>query len=233
MQKETAVAKINETLEAGALQAYVEGERLPHVVEAIAHSPQLQHEVALLTRVNERLHALAPQTVIPSAHDLVDVATGQATPPQHLRVAAYLRRSASGRARMAYLLEGVSAPRQGAPTLFLATTPVGTLATKGDHDDLRGGTLLVSAELAAQIVVRIVPVAAEAWRLRGYLEQRGVPLAATTVVLRAPDGRRRTRTTDAGGFFTFDRLPAGSYHVRVALATGVLLTPPMVLGDEQ
>jgi hypothetical protein len=220
-------------IEDGALQAYLEGERLPHVVAALAASPQLQRELALLARANERLHALAPQTTIPNTQDLADVAAGQATPRQQLRVAAYLRVSAAGRARMAYLLEGASAPRRGAPALFLATPPVGAFGTKGDGDDDRGGTLLVSTELAAHVVVRVQPMAADSWRMRGYLEQRGVPLEATAVVLRTPDGRRRTRITDDGGFFTFDRLAVGSYHLRVRLDAGVLLTAPIVLGDAQ
>jgi hypothetical protein len=223
----------DDALEEGALQAYLEGERLPHVVAAIASSPLLQRELASLARANERLHALSPQTVIPGAQDVVDVAAGQATPLQQLRVAAYLRVSAAGRARMAFLLEGGRAPRPGDPALFLATAPVGVGATKGEGDDDRGGAVLVSSELAAHVVVRIQPVAAEAWRLRGYLEQRGEPLGATPVVLRAPAGRRRTRTTDAGGFFAFERLPAGSYHLRISLDAGVLLTPPIILGDAQ
>ena len=221
----------SEAIEEGALQAYVEGERSPHVVEAIAHSPQLQQQLARLTRANERLHALSPQTVIPSAQDVIDVASGQATARQQLRVAAYLRVSASGRARMAYLLEGADPKRRDAPALFLATVPVGAGTTKGDSDDPRGGTVLVSAELAAHVVVRVQAVSADSWRLRGYLEQRGEPLGAMTVVLRTPHGGRRTRTTDDGGFFTFERLPVGSYHVRVSLDAGVLLTPPIVLGD--
>ncbi|MEI7645777.1 MAG: carboxypeptidase-like regulatory domain-containing protein [Chloroflexales bacterium] len=223
----------NEAIEEGELQAYVEGERSPHVGEALAHSPALQQQLALLERANQRLHALAPQTVIPSAQDMVDVAAGQATARQQLRVAAYLRMSASGRARMAYLLEGTGAKRQAVPALFLATLPAGAPTTKGDRDDERGGAVLVSTELAAHVVVRIQPVAADSWRLRGYLERRGEPLGATAVVLRTPDGRRRTRTTDDGGFFAFDRLPAGSYHLRIGLDAGVLLTPPIVLGDGQ
>ncbi|NTV62182.1 MAG: carboxypeptidase regulatory-like domain-containing protein [Oscillochloris sp.] len=223
----------SEPIEEGALQAYLEGERLPHVVEAIASSPQLQAQLEILARANERLHALAPQTVIPNSQDLVDVAAGQATARQQLRVAAYLRLSAAGRARMAYLLESQRAQRQGAPTLFLATPPVAAGATKGEREGDRGGAVLVSAELAAHVVVRIQPVAAGLWRLRGYLEQRGEPLGATVVVLRTPDGRRRTRTTDDGGFFAFERLPAGSYHLRIRLDAGVLLTPPIMLGDAQ
>jgi hypothetical protein len=223
----------NETIEEGVLQAYVEGERLPHVVAAIANSPQLQRELALLMRANARLPALAPQTVIPSAQDMIDAAAGQATARQQLRVSAYLRMSPTGRARMAYLLEGDRTKRREAPALFLATLPVGAGATKGDGEDDRGGTVLVSAELAAHVVVRIQPMAAESWRLRGYLEQRGEPLGATAVVLRTPDGRRRTRTTDAGGFFAFERLPVGSYHLRIVLDAGILLTPPIMLGDGQ
>ncbi|NNJ13546.1 hypothetical protein EKD04_024790, partial [Chloroflexales bacterium ZM16-3] len=175
----------DDVIEDGVLQAYLEGEQLPHVVAALAASPQLQQELALLTRANERLHALAPQTTIPNTQDLADVAAGQATARQQLRVAAYLRVSAAGRARMAYLLEGARAPR-GAAALFLATPPVGAFGTKGDGDDDRGGTLLVSTELAAHVVVRVQPVAADSWRMRGYLEQRGAPLEATAVVLRTP-----------------------------------------------
>ncbi|MEI6776761.1 MAG: carboxypeptidase-like regulatory domain-containing protein [Chloroflexales bacterium] len=223
----------NEAIDEGELQAYVEGERSPHVGEALANSPAIQHQLAILSRTNERLHALAPQTVIPSAQDMVDVATGQATARQQLRVAAYLRMSASGRARMAYLLEGADTKRRDAPSLFLATLPVGGFTTKSDRDDPRGGTVLVSAELAAHVVVRIHPTAADSWRLRGYLEQHGEPLGFTAVVLRTPYGGRRTRTTDDGGFFTFERLPVGSYHLRIALDAGVLLTPPIVLGDAQ
>jgi hypothetical protein len=189
--------------------------------------------LTILARANERLHALAPKTVIPSPQDLVDVVAGQASARQQLRVAAYLRLSAAGRARMAYLLEGDSTKRRESPALFLATLPVGAGATKGDSEDDRGGTVLVSAELAAHVVVRIQLMAAESWRLRGYLEQHGEPLGATAVVLRTPDGRRRTRTTDDGGFFAFERLPTGSYHLRISLDAGVLLTPPIMLGDDQ
>lgn len=219
-------------IEEGALQAYLEGERQPEVVEALARSPELQRELALLARANERLHALAPKVVIPGDQDLIDVAAGQATPSQQLRVAAYLRESASGRAQMAYLLEGDRARRRGAPALFLAAPLPFAAAVKSQSADDAGEPVFVASELAAHIVVRIQPVDAGSWRLRGYLEQRGEPLQATQVVLRAAAGRRRTRVTDEGGFFTFDRLPAGSYHVRVALETGVLLTPPIALSYE-
>jgi hypothetical protein len=225
----------DETIEEGILQAYLEGERQPHVVDALAHSSELQHQLALLARANERLHRLAPRTVIPSNSDLVDVATGQATPTQQLRVAAYLRESKAGRERMAYLLEGDRHPRFGALTLYLATPPLAVTGTKSKtnvevSDD---GPMFVATELAAHIVVRVQPMTVDSWRLRGYLEQQGEPLGTRQVVLRAADGRRRTRTTDTGGFFTFERLPVGSYHVRVALDAGVLLTPPIALGHEQ
>lgn len=224
---------IYDSIEDGALQAYIEGERLPHVVEALAHSPELQRQLAFLTRANERLHQLAPQTIIPSEQDMVDVATGQATPLQQLRVAAYLRESVAGRARMAYLLEGTSLERSNPQPLFLATPPMMKAATKHIIEETLEEPVFVAAELAAQVVIRIQVITAHTWRLRGYVEQRGEPLVAVQITLRAANGRRRTRKTDTGGFFSFENLLAGSYHLRVVLDSGILLTPPINLGNEQ
>lgn len=219
----------HQPVQAGDLQAYIEGEDVPHVAAALQHSPELQAELALLRRLQERIRAAAPQTVIPSDTDMIDVATGQATAQQRLRVAAYLRVSAVGRADMAALLEPDRVTRRHPLQRFLATPPIAATAVKQTEPFTGAETAFVASELAASLTLRVQTTQAGIWRLRGYLEQQGIPSAKTVVSLRTPEGRRRTRTTDDGGFFVFERLPAGSYYLRVAFATGILLTPPLTI----
>jgi hypothetical protein len=232
----------------GDLVAYLEGERLPHVTKALLKSPALQERLQLLWKMNWQLRHLSRGVSSLNPLDLVDVAYGRATPQQQLRVAAYLRESASGRAEMAALLEEYARPKRGLPQFLalplqwllnqkIAGTETMDLAfglrsSSTDTDTAGTGQIFHVSELHAQVVLRIVPLKSERWKLEGYITQQDQPVAGARVMLRVESRRPQSQSTDAGGFFTFTQLAPGVYRLQVFLAQGSLLIPPMVVGDD-
>ncbi len=214
----------------GDLQAYVDGERPAEIEEALATTPELRENLRLIKGANTVLQRLFADAPLPGPHDLVDVATGQAAPAQQLRVAAYLRVSPTGRAQMAELLEiaGAGRVRSASPSV-LALPMLAAAGLKSGAADEGDGPVFLATEFAAQVVITLAPLVDDNWLLRGYLDQHGVPVAQAPVTLYSSTGSRRTRSTDAGGFFTFKALPVGSYHLRIMLEQGVLLTTPFTL----
>src|SRR6185369_2944415 len=90
-------------IEDSELLAYLEGEELPHVEQALAHSAELRAELETLRRDMGYFQRAFGGIDRPDPQDLVDVVTGQATARQQMRVAAYLRQSKRARAEMAAL----------------------------------------------------------------------------------------------------------------------------------
>ncbi len=84
-------------IEEGELLAYLDGAQLPHVEQALRASSELRRELETLRKTSITLRRAFGGIGRPDPQDLVDVATGNATPNQELRVAAYLRTSAACR----------------------------------------------------------------------------------------------------------------------------------------
>lgn len=220
------------TIQPGDLQAYLDGEDLPHVAEALAASPALRQELAALRRQNQALQGFFGGLNIPDPQDLVDVATGLASPQQHLRVMAYVRASPQGREDFTALLalqappqpRGLRLPNILALPQALAPALRSLTPAADDHSFYAG-------ELQAQIVVRVPPPHGDHWCIEGYVTQHDQPASAVRVTLRGDHVRPRPRFTDAEGFFTFTRLPAGHYLLQAHFSQGRLLLPPIRLGE--
>jgi hypothetical protein len=226
------------SLNDGDLLAYLAGEDLPHVAQALQQSPELRQELDDLRHATGLFTRLFAGLDRPDDQDLIDVITGQASDRQQLRVAAYVRQSAVGQATYQALeaefrqLTAAQQPRRGSRPQFLAV-PVGAVAglrAAPGRDD-RDQTFLVS-ELQAQITVRIVPRAGDVWAVEGYITQQQQPAAGVRVRLTAPGARPRPRTTDTAGFFTFPRLRANTYQLLATFDQGVLLVRDLILSDE-
>lgn len=226
-------------LDDGDLLAYLEGEDLPHVAQAMAQSPQLRQELEVLRRAAGLMGRLFDGLGRPEPQDLVDVITGQASPQQQLRVAAYLRQSPAAQAEYAALEQehrDLVAPPQRRrlrlPEFF--ALPVGLapgLRASAPGSDDRDRSFVV-AELQAQVTLRIAQRAGEQWALEGYLTVQQAPAAAVPVRLVAPGARPRPRLSDASGFFAFPRLRPGTYELRATLPQGVLVVRALSLRDE-
>lgn len=226
----------------GDLLAYLSGEPLPHVVQALADSPALQAQLQEIQRADRQFARLFGGIGVPDPQDLVDVATGQASARQHLRVAAYLRESAAGRAEIVALLDPVPSPRMSRVPrwLGLPLQPAGTRAgTVGSArwglranpgDGAEQGFYI--SEIHAQVIVQVLPPTGEFWVIQGRVTQQNQPVAAAQVRLSHPERRIRPRTTDAEGFFSFQRLRAGTYGLQVHLGDGRVIVPDIVLADE-
>ncbi|PDV98958.1 carboxypeptidase-like regulatory domain-containing protein [Candidatus Viridilinea mediisalina] len=218
-------------IQPGELQAYLDGEDVPHVAEALAASPALRQELAALHRQMQTLQGFFGGLNLPDPQDLVDVATGQASPQQQLRVMAYVRASPQGREDFTTLLALQAAPqsqRLRLPNILAlpqALAP-GLRSLPSASDDQS----FVAGELHAQVVVRVPPPRGDHWQIEGYVTQHDQPAAAVRVTLRGDQVRPRPRFTDAEGFFTFTRLPAGHYLLQAHFPQGRLLLPPLRLG---
>ncbi|NTW00035.1 MAG: carboxypeptidase regulatory-like domain-containing protein [Oscillochloris sp.] len=226
------------TLEDGDLLAYLAGEDLPYVAQALEQSPALRQELEDLRRANQLMAGVFTDLDRPASQDLVDVITGQSSSHQQLRVAAYLRRSAAARAAYAELEQEfrslTHAPRLRQRKLleFLAIpagAAVGLRAGPPAADD-RDQSFVV-AEISAQLTLRVVPRPGDFWAIQGYITLKQQPAAGVQVQLTAPGTHLRPRTSDEQGFFTFPRLRSGTYQLRARLEQGVLVVRNLSLDD--
>lgn len=96
---------ISFNLNQGDLLAHLDGERVPHLDIALRNQPELGEQLEALREADQFLHKRFGRCVRPDSQDLVDVVTGQASAAQELRVMAYLRQSAAGRAEMVAIRE--------------------------------------------------------------------------------------------------------------------------------
>jgi hypothetical protein len=220
------------SLQPGDLLAYLDGVALPHVEQALQASAELRAELAQLQRVNDQLQQRVRNLPIPEPHDMVDVATGQATPEQQLRVAAYVRANPQAKQILTDLLalqgQSTQPSRQRGRSRFVALPQAMGLGTRSITPVVADHAFYAS-ELAAQIVLRIAPPEDDYWRIEGYVTQHDQPAPNIRVTLRAEHARPRPRVTDADGFFTFARLKAGSYLVQAHFAQGLVLIPALTL----
>ncbi len=218
---------IDQPIEPGDLLAYLDGVDLPHVEQALQASPGLRQELDELRQAEQVLRQMFGGLPLPDPQDLVDVVTGQATPQQQLRVAAYIRANPAGQQELA-ALQAAAASRSSSRVRFLAVRQTGALAVRSAAADAIEQSFYVT-ELAIQVVLRIGPPSNDRWRLEGYVTQHDQPAAGVRVTLRATHARPRPRLTDADGFFAFQRLAAGTYRLQAALPQGTVVLPDIVL----
>ncbi len=227
------------TFEDGDLLAYLAGEDLPHIAQALAQSPTLRQQLDTLRRTSGLMTQLFDGLDRPDPQDLVDVIASQASEHQQLRVAAYLRQSPIARAEYAELerefraLSSPARPRRLAlPTFFAAPAGVAfglRASAPAAHAHERS---FVVAELQAQVTLRITLRPGERWSLDGYITQGQQAAANVSVRLVAPGARPRPRVSDAAGFFSFARLRPATYELRATLAQGILVVRDLTLRDE-
>jgi hypothetical protein len=226
------------SIEDGELLAYLAGEDLPYVAQALQQSPELQHELETLRRTSGLFTQLFDGLEHPDPQDMVDVLTGQASHAQQLRVAAYVRQSAVGQAGYQALEEELRrltpahpSRRRKLPEFF--AVPQGAVAglRAAPRADDRDQTFVV-AELQAQVTLRMAPRAGEWWAIEGYITRQQQPVAGVQVRLTATTARPRPRTTDAAGFFSFPKLREGTYQLRATFDDGMIIISGLALYDE-
>ncbi len=215
-------------VEPGDLLAYLDTVDLPHVDHALQESADLRQRLASLRQTDRALRTIVGGLPIPDPQDLVDVATGQATPAQQIRVAAYVRANPVGRDDLAELVSAPPKPSRLRLPRFAALPLAAALGTRSGARTTTEQAFYAS-ELAVQVVVRIVPPSGDLWQLAGYVTRNDQPASQVRVTLRAADARPRPRRTDADGFFTFTRLRAGVYHLQAQFEQGVILVPAITL----
>ncbi|NJL03637.1 MAG: carboxypeptidase regulatory-like domain-containing protein [Chloroflexaceae bacterium] len=209
----------------GELLAYLDGTGSPATAAALAQSPALQARLAALQAADAHFERLFGGILVPDPQDLVDVATGHATPNQQLRVAAYLRDYAPARAAFAELVVAEQPRRRILPLIGILALASGTVRSTSS-----AGQLYYVSEVNAQVTVRVIPPDDELWAIEGRITQDDQPLGGVRVRVRPlnpPDGnpRARTRTTDTQGFFRFAKLTAPMYHLEATLDYGTILIP--------
>ncbi|MFV9507478.1 MAG: hypothetical protein AB4911_23235 [Oscillochloridaceae bacterium umkhey_bin13] len=226
-------------LEDGDLLAYLEGEDLPHVAQALAQSPTLRQQLETLRRTKSLMTQWFDGLDRPDPQDMVDVITGQASATQQLRVAAYLRKSPVARAEYAELeqeFRALSTParprRLTRPTFFALPMSLGAGLRSSTPTSVAHEHSFVVAEIQAQITLRITLRSDEHWSLEGYITQDQQAAADIPVRLVAPGARPRPRTSDAAGFFSFARLRPGTYELRATMEQGILVVRDLILNDE-
>ena len=210
----------------GQLLLHSEGTTTPELTTALANSPELRERLDDLRALDTSFARLFAAPGRPDPQDLVDVACGLATAQQQLRVAAYTRESVQGRTELAALVAALAPPPKRSLPNWLALPALAA--------GVRGSTSLAdqsfySAEVAAQVALRVLPPADERWGVEGMLTRDGSPIANVLVTLRAGRGRPRRAKSDETGFFGFRGLPVGNYTLHVALDDGTVMVPNIVL----
>ena len=226
----------NKSIQDGDLLAYMEGEELPHVADALANSPELKVEFDQLKVIRKKLLSEFGGILRPDPQDLVDVVAGQATPTQRLLVSAYVRRSPQGQAELAALeaewgqMAPDAAPTQGMWKLpeFLAQ-PLALVGVRSQQATGQDSQTYYTADIDVQITLQIPPPEDDRWQVQGYATHNDLPLTDTPISLQALDVL--LAETDDMGFFTFTDLAAGHYDLRLELADSVVLIPNITLTD--
>ncbi len=241
-------------IEEGDLLAYLEGEPMPHVEHHLHTSAELRAELELLRRAHATYSALFPAHPDqahahpdqahahpePDPQDMVDVVTGQASAAQQLRVAAYIRQNAAGRAVYDELQATFAAASTPPSRLRPVRLPVFTALPAGLGAGLRTVVparsdreqAFVVAELQVQVTLRVIPRDDGYWAVEGYVTRQQHPAAGVQVRMLAAGARPRPRITDDGGFFRFARLRDGTYQMRVTVADGTVLIHDVPLAED-
>lgn len=220
------------TIQEGDLLAYLEGQDLPHVAEALANSPELRAEYEALKQLHEKLLTEYGGVLIPDPQDMVDVVAGQATLTQKLLVYAYVRQSPQGRAEMDALeaeWAAESPPKWWKLPEFLAR-PLQLTGVRGSQTATSAAQTYYTAVINAQITLQIPPAHDDRRPVEGYATQDDQPPANCPVSLQGAD--IITTETDEMGFFTFADVPNGRYDLRLYLDNGILLIPDITLTDD-
>lgn len=222
------------------LIAHLLGEDVPGLKEALDLSEDLMERFNELSQLDAEIaHALGQLSRV-SDQDLVDVVTEHASPNTRLLADAHIRQNPEAKERIEALKreyrelsrEGES-QRIKLPT-FLASPLSLAIGLRSSDDSLgrrsEGG--YQSTELAAQITYRAVPLQDESFRIEGSAVYQEAPGARLRVALCAVKRRPRQEFTKPTGVFSFDKVRAGEYRLRLSLPVGVMETPPFAIADE-
>lgn len=222
------------------LMAYLLGEDVPGLKEALDLSKGLMERFNELSQLDaEVAHMLGRLNQI-SDQDLIDVVTKFASPNMRLMVDAHIRQNPEAKTRVEALkkeygeLLRESEPRRTKLPVFLASSlslAVG-LRSGDDSPGRRSEGGYQSTELDAQITYRAVPLTGESFRIEGSVVYQDAPGAGLKVALRAVKRRPRQEFTKPTGVFSFAKVRAGEYRLRVTLPAGVMETPLFAISDE-
>jgi hypothetical protein len=246
----------------GDLLAHLDGERVPHLDVALRNQPELNKQLNALHEADQFFHQRFSRILRPDSQDLVDVVTGQASSAQELRVAAYLRQSAAGRAEMAAIHEafaeaeaeeyepelgfieigggiletigGMLAPIRTTLRQYFAQ-PLQVAGVRGVRAGLYSEDtedVFYVAELEARVTVYRSPSVGEEWFIEGYVTQKEQPMDGVSATLEQNNQIVASTETEDGGSFTFESIEAGTYQIKVHLEQGILITPEIELEDE-
>ena len=219
----------------GELLAFLEGEHLPRVERALQSSPELRAKLSELRQSHRQLSDLFRATAVADPQDLVDVASGQATPAQRLIVAAYVRRSEIGRRDLEELQKLVikkAAPTSRALPRFTASllSSAGLRSATADESEAEKSYRI--SELHAHITIRVTPLPMDRWKLDGHIMVRDRAAPALRVKLNGPHSRPTPRLTDELGFFTFAKLKPGAYRLQIDASEAIVVIPDILLDDK-
>lgn len=232
------------------LLAYLEGEEIPGIVEALRASPALQQKLEELRALDAWLYQTFDGMGRPEPGDLVDVALEQASDRQKLLVAAYERNSLRGRAEMASLRQEAKQQQRSPARWFarlvapLSAPHTSRLQAAGvrsaDRPPMKAGAiteqLYVVEEARASVRLQITrPRQGERWTLSGMINQttdEETPLADLLLILQNQRGGRGLRTTtNSLGYFTFRDSKAGVYQLKIHFDEAIAIIAELVLTE--
>ncbi|MCE7980824.1 MAG: carboxypeptidase regulatory-like domain-containing protein [Caldilinea sp. CFX5] len=237
------------------LLAYLEGEEIPGLDEALRASPALQQKLEELRALDAWLYQTFDGIGRPAPGDLVDVALEQASDQQKLFVAAYERNSLRGRAEMASLRHEArqqrARPQQrpsspwfarlvASPNASHTSRPQAAGVRSSDAPTMKAGAMTerfyVVEEAQASVRIQIThPLYGERWIMSGMINHTAneeAPLADLLLILQNQRGGRGLRaTTNSLGYFTFRDIKAGIYQLKIHFAEGIAIIADLVLTE--
>lgn len=224
----------NATISDGDLLAYLDGEHLPYIEQALQKSPTLRLQLEQLRLANTFFRETFEGLIVIDTQDLVDVATGQSNPEQELLVQAHLRRHPEARVEYELIRNEVAddlkppKPKWWQLPVFRAV-PMEMAGVRSRQTQPPQSFQV--AGLDASLILHISPTIPEHWQIVGRILQRQQPIVKVQVTLRSDHSQPRPRFTNELGTFKFPKLRNGTYRLRVYLEHGVLYVPEIVLED--
>lgn len=223
----------------GDLLQYVLGDTSPELSQLIRSSPEAMRQADELLEADKALSMLLRSEAPSIEQDMVDVAVGQATANQRLRVAAYVRQNPRAQAELdalkrEYALITGKKPEPVARKASFPAMPI--LGLRGVRAQEQVGQQRELAfevvELDAQVTLRMTHPEGNFWALSGYVTVDGVPGAGAGITLRGTTSDlRRRRKCDEAGTFSFSRLAPGDYSLLVTVDKGRLVVPELRLRE--